>query len=1159
MSQNVVIKAAGIHTNNSPFANSPDGSMSEAVNVVIDRSEIIEPRRGFYQYNQAVFDATAKQLINYKDRILAHVGEALKYDYDGQGMFLDFTGDDVNEAETGRRIRSIESNGNLYFTSDGGIKKLAASSSSDFYDIEIENAGGIKAIDLEGETDYSSLGFLEPNSKVAYRLVFCKNDINDNLIQGSPSSRVIVYNITETQSCKVSLTFTLPDTITEDYYYQIYRTGLSTETYGTEPTDPGDEMYLVLEDDITSADIVAGSITVSDITSDDFRRSGALLYTNPVSGEGITQANEPPPFAKDICLYKGFTFLANTRTVQRLNLAFLTVSGLTSNVSTVSILDGTTTETYTFRGTKETFTINYSGSVAADFIAAAAAPGKYFKLHSAMDERKYYVWFYDAVNQQTDPAVAGYIGIKVTVAAADTTDVKMTAAATAINNFTDDFNVSINTGTDVLTVACANNGDVSAVASTNTITGLVWSQDGLGTGQDAATDKVFLPRIPSSTENGPTTAQQLEQVAKSFVSVLNASSSIVSAYYMSGFDDVPGQILLEQRATTGPAFYINASTGSIFNPTVPLAGSTVISSNEIRPNRIYYSKYQQPDAYPLVNFIDIGPKDREIKRIIPLRDALFVLKEDGIYKITGDTAVSGSSNFSVSEFDFSAQVLASDTAVVLNNTIYALSTQGVITITDTGVSVISRPIENQILKIIREGSNYKTASFGVAYESDRAYILYTIDPSDSSSEVATQAFRYNTFTNTWTKLDQSKTCGLVNFADDKLYLGASDINAIEIERKDLSRIDYADREHEIQIQTDGVDSTENTIQVSSVSDAEIGDVLFQRQYLTGSQFNRLLTRLDTDPLLPSGDYMTDLEFTAGKNIRTLIVSLAQKLDGDVGGTVYEDLVDNYSYTATAISAATSTVITLGAHDIEVGRYITISGSNCSPSINGTWEVTAVGATTVTIDREVKVAGTTATVQTAVQKFEDVQVCYNLIVNRLNTDPGVYYTNYLESSGYVDYELVVKNKTVVGNLLHFDAVQDFMAGEAYILDSIESIVIYNPQFFSDPSVEKQVSEGTFMFENSNFSLVTVSYASDKSPSFVSIDFEKDGNGDFGGFSWGNINFGGVAAPIPLRTYIPMAKQRCRFINVKFKHKVALEKFSLYGVSLTFRPYNIRVSK
>lgn len=1165
MAQNVVIKAAGLHSNNNPYSAAPNGSMAEAVNVVIDKTEVVEPRRGFYQYSETLAD-NAQQLINYKDRVLAHVVNKLLYDSDQSGDFVEFTGDTVSQIDDIIKIRSIEANGNLYFTSLNGIKKISARDADDFATVDIEPAGMAKAVNLNGVAAYSTVGFLDPNSKVAYRLVFGRNDLNENLLLGSPSPILTVYNVSKTQSCTVNLTFTLPSDVRENDFYQIYRTALSTATFPAEPADAGDEMYLVLEDTISAANIVSGSITVEDITPDDFRRSGTLLYTNPVSGEGITQANEKPPFAKDICVYKGFTWLANTQTVQRLSLNFLSVEDLVTATSTFSVTNGTTTTSYTFQGTKETFTIVYTAT-AANFYNDAPATAKYFKLHSAMDERKYVVWFKKNATNDLEPAITGYINIEVDITSGGltTSDQFIATAITSINTATDDFNLSVNTGTRTLTAACANNGDVGTVpATTISITGSTWAQDGLGTGEDVANKKIFLPRVPSTGQNGPSTAQQLEQVAKSLVNVVTQKDALVNAFYMSSFNDVPGQMLFENKNTTGAAFWVNSNASvDTFNPTVPAAtNAAVISSNEVRPNRIYYSKYQQPDAYPLVNYLDVGAKDREIKRIVPLRDSLFIIKEDGIYKLTGDTAIAGNNNFNIVEFDFSVQVLAPNSAVVLNNQIYALATQGVVSISDTIVSIISRPIENQILQIVKSGTNYKAASFGVSYESDRSYLLFTV--SDTSDKSPTQVFRYNTFTNTWTKWDISKTCGIVNFADDKLYLGAADLQIVEKERKQLNRYDYADREYSIDIPASALDYGNKRIKISSLTNAQVGNVLLQRQYLTISQFNRLLVKLDNDTGVAGTDYYSTLGAVAGDNLRSKIVALAAKLDADTGvtDTNYSTYVGSYSYSITANTAADPTVLTIGANNIYTGRYVTISGTNSTPDINGIWRIIARDATHVTIDYPVTVAGTTGTIQMDTTDFRDIQGCFNLITAKLNADTGVQYTNYETSSGYYDFESIIMSKIVLTNEVTVPAILDYIVGEAFIFDKIDSKVIYNPQFFGDPSVEKQVSEGTIMFENSNFTTATISYASDRSPAFDEIEFDKAGVGSFGMFSFGggsSMNFGGISAPIPLRTYIPLSKQRCRFINVKFEHSIALQNYAIYGISLKFRPYNTRVAK
>lgn len=1084
--QKVLVAAKGISSLNNPLSPSavPEGTMSEAINVVIDRNDVVEPRRGFAQYGSTFGSGTdrTKQLINYKDTVLRHAVNALAYDSNLAGTFTNFTGPAIVETQAGLRIKSVESNGNLYFSTQTGIKKLSARSSADFSSIAIEKAGGVKALDLSALPNYTTTGFLEAYSKVAYRIVWGYKDLNENLILGYPSARKVVYNSTA-GSCIVDLTFSVPsEVISTKYFYQVYRTGVFSGSITVEAPDPGDEMYLVFEDNVTSSQIVARSVLVKDITPEDFRKNGTLLYTNPNSGTGIASANEKPPFAKDLCLYKGYTFYANTKTVQRLNLSILSVQAMVSNVSSITIQNSSHTGTYFFQGSTESFAVNFNTFIRANFVNTSPTPAKYFTLTSANDDRTYYVWYYESINDQ-DPLVPGAVGIKVTIIAGDMTEADfITKTVTVIGNTTTDFNLSV-TG-NIITATCANNGPVVTVP-TKTITGLTVSKDGLGTGEDIANNKIFLPRVPTGTQNGPTTSQQLEQIGTSLVRVISNKDNIVYAYYLSGYSDVPGQVSFEQQDVTGEAFWLTADSNAVgaqFTPTLSTTGTVVISSNEVRPNRIYYSKFQQPEAVPIGDYLDIGPQDREIKRIIALQDSLFVLKEDGIYRLTGESAP-----FTLSPFDFSAQVLSPDTAVVLNNQIYALSTQGVIVITDGGVSVISRPIENQLLKITRDGFNYKSSSFGISYETDRSYLLWVV--TNASDTVATQCFRYNTFTQSWTRWDISKTCGIVNFADNKLYLGAGDTNFIEKERKTLTRNDYADREYVKQILSSGV--VGNKISLNSASNTEVGDVILQKQYLTGADFNRVLQKLDIDLQVTQTDYLATLAFSSGGDIQSKVTDLTIKLDADPG------VVDS-------------------------DYYATISGI-------------------ITSD------------------FSVIQTCFNLIVSKLNSDFGVSFINYPLSIGTQEYEAVILTVDRIANTVSIGLPLEYQLGPVTIYKAINSTIVWNPQFFGDPSVEKQVREGTIMFENSNFSKISIGYATDRAPAFAETLFNGAGNGDFGQFVWGSINFGGAAAPTPLRTYIPMDKQRCRLMNVKLTHKVAFEKFAVFGYSLTFRGYNIRTTR
>ncbi|PCI45889.1 MAG: hypothetical protein COB41_00430 [Proteobacteria bacterium] len=1133
--------------------------MIEALNVVIDRNSIIEPRRGLTQYGTSFGVSTdrAKQLIEYKDQILFHYDSKLGFDSDGQGTFLDFDGI-YTETDPGIRIKSIEANGNLYFTSSEGIKKISARTSADFSTTSgfISQSGGVKSLDVTATPDYGSGGFLLPLSKVAYRVVWGITDINDNLILGTPSSRAVVENISSTDSGTVDLTFPIPSDVDNiSYFYQIYRTGVFTSASlaTLDQVNPGDEMYLVLEEFVTATDITNGSISVDDITPEDFRQNGALLYTNPVSGDGIEQANEPPPFAKDITEYKGYTFFGNTSTVQRFTFSLLSIQNLVSNTSFISIDDTVASRTYTFLGDFETYIADFSAMTFPG--GKSDLDGKYFTITSSRDLRTYKIWF-DDTGTTTEPILSGTLGIKVDIAPIPDTATDVAAEVElALLAATNDFNTVEVAG--VLTIENSNNGEVTITETDNIASGFSISRNSNGIGEDTSTQKVFLPKVPGINQNGPSVAQQIDQAARSLVKVINADpSKRVTAFYLSGVNDVPGQILLEHKDVTGNEFYITAdstTTGDQFNPSFPTSGTTIKSENERRPNRVYFSKYQQPEAVPLVNYIDIGPKDEEIQRIISLRDSLFIFKEDAIYRLTGDIAP-----FQVSSFDSSAVLQSPDTAVVLNNLVYGFSTQGVITVSDTGVNVISRPIEDKLLSITRDGFNFRDASFAVAYETDRSYLLWTV--TNENDTVATQCFRYNSFTNSWTRWDVSATSGIVNKDNDKLFIGAGDSNFIERERKSRTRTDYADRQYDISIIADNVTGT--SVKISSIANVEEGDIILQQQYLTISQFNRLLNKIDLDPSMPS-DYFSTQEAVVGDDFTTKMSELVIKLNIDDTSQITKGFVSGDVNTV-------ADVITISSHGF-IDKKLVYFTNDTSPGdlpgglsvntkyyiINSTTntfqlsltegglaiDLSSGGSNNHTISSDYNFSGSTS--------FSIMQSEFNDIAEKLEKSTSVFFTDYPRSTDTVDQEGIVNSIDTNNTIVTTNTAVPFIAGISTVYKSIKSKVTWSPVIFQDVSMTKHVRSGTVIFENNNFTRAVVSYSTDDSPSFDEILFGGAGIGDWGQFNWGQQNWGGLSSARPLRTLIPLQKQRCRYIIPRFEHGVAFEKYSLLGMSLTYR--------
>ena len=1167
----IKIKARGLHTFKNYYSDFPEGALTKASNVVIDRDDIIEPRPGFKQYGSAFSnqDYRSKQLFEYKTRLLRHVSNnSLQYETDQLGNFANFTGT-YAEPETNIRIKSVEQNGNFYFLTSDGVKKLSALNADGLPSAEIINAGGVKALSLSGTGDYSSIGFLEPQKQVAYIVLWGYKDNNENLILGVPSQRFIIQNLKLTDpsgnsNINTLLNFNIPAeilaypaSIKNNYFYQIYRT-IQTNL----DIDPGQEFNLVFEDYPSSAQLTAGVVSnLPDITPDDIRVSGTLLYTNPTSGEGVNQANYSPPFAKDIATFKEYTFYANTSTIQRMFLDYLSVEGISVG-DEISITNGTDTSTYEYQGELETYLLDYTATSPVDF-KNAGGNGRYIELDAATikdvsAERSYYVWFFDT--NEDDPAITGKLGIKVTITGLATVDDIASAIKSTIEgvNGTIDFNITLDILTNELTIKTSNNGYVNNQSLTTNVPNLVFTQDGLGLGEDITTGKIFLPYKPLSSEIfGPSSSQQLEQVAISTIDIINGdNSAFIYGFYQSGPETIPGKMLFEQRSTTGASFWFYTLDGieNQFNPTIGVTSTDrqTLSTNEVRPNRVYFSKYQQPEAVPLVNYFDVGPRDKRIQRIIALRDALFIFKEEGIYRVTGDV-----SPFTIQDFDSSVFIRGIDSARALNNQIYALTSQGVITVTDTGVEVISRNIENIFTQITRPGYAYETATFGVAYETDRAYLLFTVQNKEDTT--ATVCYRYNTFTKTWTSWDMSKTCGLVKFQDDKLYLGPSDIAYIEQQRKDLEITDYADREYELSIGANAIDSV--IINISSTTNAGIGDAVSQVQYLTTAQYNRLLRKLDIDTMVDDSDYEATLLAVDGDNMRNKMVDLANKLDLDpvITDTDYFSSIDIKSATGATVAIGTGTVvITQASHGLLNGRYITVTGSTTTPTINGVYPITYINANTFSISTTVTIAGT-INYSTPVNDFRDIQGTFNIITNKLNNDTGVFFTNYEMSTGTIEYRAIINDLDINISQITIDQSKPFIEGPITLYKAIPTLIQYSPIFAQDPTNEKQFSFGTFRFEANNFSKVTISYASDLSPSFESETFNEVGTGEWGNYDWDGNNWGGIAAPIPIRTFIPRQKQRCTFLVPKFEHQVAIQKYSLMYISLVVRPYSNRAYK
>ena len=578
------------------------------------------------------------------------------------------------------------------------------------------------------------------------------------------------------------------------------------------------------------------------------------------------------------------------------------------------------------------------------------------------------------------------------------------------------------------------------------------------------------------------------------------------------------------------------------------------SDNYTRKNRVYYSKFEQPEAVPVNvvtgNFIDIGSEEQEILRIFPLRDSLFVFKEDGLYRLSAETEP-----FTVALFDSSCILAAPDSVAVSQNLVYCWTTQGISTASESGVAIASRPIDTEVLRLQSANyPNFRAATFGIGYESDNSYLVWTV--SKPSDQYATQAFRYSSLTGTWTKYTKTNNCGVLNPVDDRLYLGLPTESFIEQERKSFTREDYADRQYDFSI---GVNNYFNdVIKLSSTTNVKAGDVLTQTQTLTVYQFNSLLNKLDADPGVADTDYYSTLKAVGGDNLRTKIIALANKLDADTGVSINDffSTINGKSGSVTSASLTSPTQITSAAHGLISGRIITIVGATTYPDINGNHEVTVINPNTFSIPLGLISFTAGGTWSTKDNDFNDITACYNKIIDKLNSDPSIAFSNYLPIEGKALQEAVIISVDYIFKKVTLNKTLDFVQGPIVIYNAIRSSVVYSPNTFGDPLSYKQIREATAMFASKAFTLAELSFSTDLLPAFVDVEFAGSGSGLFGHDEFGGNFFGGVSNSVPFRTIVPANCQRCRYLNVKFAHNTAREQYALYGITLTGKTFSTR---
>jgi hypothetical protein len=351
----------GLYTFPNQLSQTPPGAMSVANNVVIDRPGRADTRRGFEFYGTTLASPAIKG-YNYDDTLLWYLQSGkLTYDSDGAGTWSNYAG--TFFPPSGSYVFSTQSSGNFYFTTNNGIYKLDSVTGTP------RLSGVPGALDLQGSLAGMGNVILD-SSQVGYQVLFGYIDANNNLILGAPSEFLFVSNSSgSTQS--ITLTITIPNGLSTQYFVQIYRTANTNNLN----VPPGNNFQLAIEHQLTSGEISAKSLTITDTVPDSLL--GAFIYT--ADGQPVNFPNNTPPLCLDITTFQGMTFYTNYSTIQSADITLDSVgspNGIQSG-DTISITDTGGPTTYTYTGaaannaTTRQFKVDTSGTIAQNIDATA--------------------------------------------------------------------------------------------------------------------------------------------------------------------------------------------------------------------------------------------------------------------------------------------------------------------------------------------------------------------------------------------------------------------------------------------------------------------------------------------------------------------------------------------------------------------------------------------------------------------------------------------------------------------------------------------------------------------------------------------------------------------------------------------------------------------
>jgi len=822
-------------TSPSFITNAPAGSTELALNAVVDVPGEYTTRPGFERLANGLPGSTPiKAWTVFKGRLIAHDGLYLwREDPDVSGGWTRYAGSyfppspgqDPSGFDIAGKTRFFEAQQTLYFTSSNGVYRLEELTGTPVLSgVPQALTGTVNLIEpVTGSAQALNDGFA-----TAYRYVWGRRAANGRIMLGAPSGRI---TITNNAGGPRDVTHVVPfvDGLDDSYFLQTYRADEVPST-----TSASDEMYLVHEkpfadmasnlnalslsrDDsgfvtvttdvphslapgsivtltgkfsdpsdfnnfppgiqtvmatptptsfmyIDSGPVVssagtavfqtANAYTFTDTTPDALKADA--LYTNVnFNSLGIGASHYRPPLASATVVFGERAFYGNVELPERVTLNLLGVGGdggLNTGDGLRFISSGGGAEIYVAASSEmfpQFFQVFTDGTPAQN--VANTTQSLVRAINSRRDGGRFYAHY-----SSTDVDLPGQITIESRIA-----------------------------GEGPFTVEAIQRGDMwaPALTATQTVTAGAVSRD--------ASNVVTVVTPTSTRGHGFQVGQMLELLPP--VSPVDAENFPPGPKIVT---DVPTPDSFRyQEMGPPPGSTVTNVGGMQFKS----AQEIVTTDDEAAPGGWMASDAANPDSVPFTVPNIAGDRYKRLYRFLPLGNSLFMLKEDGLFRLTG----SSPETFNVDHVDNTVRFVAPDTAVVIGGRAYALTTQGLMSWTEaTRPEPASVPIED-VFRDLVDGNRDLVEQYAFAVNDDaarRAY-FWLPDPTNTEEPGASHVYVYHTLTDAWTRWDKRGATALIHPVDGKLYvapppafMGASTAAPPYRERRSGTDADYVDED-----------------------------------------------------------------------------------------------------------------------------------------------------------------------------------------------------------------------------------------------------------------------------------------------------------------------------------------------------------------------------